>query len=71
MDALIRQIRDDFRRRFEAPPGAAEAERFVREAFAARNIIPTAELVQQVLDHLLHGTPVGHLTSVTIRHCGQ
>jgi hypothetical protein len=69
MDVLIRQIRDDCRRQYADPPARPLVEQYVRQAFAARNISPTAELVEQVVDHLLKGTPVGHLKPVTIRHC--
>ena len=71
MDVLIRLIREEFEGAYAATPPQEEVENFVRRAFAARNIVPSPELVRQVVDHLAKGTPVGHLTSGTLRHCGQ
>ena len=70
MDVLIRLIRDQYDREYAGPTSRDEVEAFVRRAFRARNINPTAALVEQVVNHLLYGAKVGHLRGLTIRHCG-
>lgn len=71
MNALIHMLRDEFTRVYTGPREAEDVESFVRAAFARRNILPSDALVEQVVSHLLQGTPVAPLKSPTIRHCGQ
>lgn len=71
MTGLVSQIRAAYERAGREPSSREEVEAFVRRLLAERNIVPSAELVAQLVDHLLDGTPVGTLQGKTIRHCGS
>lgn len=71
MDVLIHMIVDAYRSSPHDVETPEAVEDFVRNAFQARNIVPSPELVRQVVDHIVHGAPVGRLVGKTARHCGS
>lgn len=71
MDVLVRQIYNEFQKKFDHTPARDEVEDFVRQAFHARNVSPTDALVERLVAHLAEGRPFGHLRALNVKHCGQ
>ena len=71
MDVMVRLIREEFERAYAQAPTREVVEGFVRAALDRRNVLPTDELVEQLVDHLRSGAEIPHLKGITIRHCGS